>query len=151
MAPMCLYHQGASTHMQYDLLGSTCDLDLRSNFEIDLSRSWCTCFVAPWRGKHDGVKINALSLIAKKLFAKTVFRDNSHFDLWWPLEPQLLTWAQIWRQNVTGAFQELSIAFFGFFLAIIVPEISSDFWENLTKTGKFDLEWPLVTPTLTWH
>ena len=33
--------------MQYDLLGSPRDLDLRSNFDLDLSRSCYTCFDAP--------------------------------------------------------------------------------------------------------
>ena len=32
--------------MQYDLLGSPLDLDLRSNFDLDLSRSCYTCFHA---------------------------------------------------------------------------------------------------------
>ena len=43
---LCFSHQDASIHMQYDLLGSPRDLDLRSNFDLDLSRSCYTCFYA---------------------------------------------------------------------------------------------------------
>ena len=39
---MCFSHQDASIHMQYDLLGSPRDLDLRSNFDLHLSRSYYT-------------------------------------------------------------------------------------------------------------
>ena len=38
---MCLSRQYASTDMQ---LGSRRDLDLRSNFDLDLSRSCYICF-----------------------------------------------------------------------------------------------------------
>ena len=40
---VCLSRQYASTDMQ---LGSSRDLDLRSNFDLDLSRSCYTCFDA---------------------------------------------------------------------------------------------------------
>ena len=39
---LCFSHQDASIHMQYDLLGSPHDLDLMSNFDLDLSRSCYT-------------------------------------------------------------------------------------------------------------
>ena len=39
---LCFSHQDASINMQYDLLGSPCDLGLRSNFDLDLSRSCYT-------------------------------------------------------------------------------------------------------------
>ena len=35
---LCLYRQYASIHMQYDLLGSPRNHNLRSNFDIDLSQ-----------------------------------------------------------------------------------------------------------------
>ena len=65
------------------LLRSPCDLDLKSNFEIDLPRSWCMCFDAPWREKYDGIKINALSFIAEKnIRNKKRFPRQQPF---WPL------------------------------------------------------------------
>ena len=39
-----LSRQVASTDMQYDLFGLTRDLDLRSNFDLDLSTSSCIPF-----------------------------------------------------------------------------------------------------------
>ena len=41
MVSMSLPHQDTSTHMPYDLFGSPRDLDLGSNFELDISRSTC--------------------------------------------------------------------------------------------------------------
>ena len=38
-------------------------LDPRSNFDLDLSRSNDTWFDAPWRDKHDGIKISVCSRI----------------------------------------------------------------------------------------
>ena len=104
-------------------LRSPRDLDLRSNFQIDLSRSKSTWFDAPWREKHGGGKIISLSLLGKNLFAMNHFRKNRSFWLWWPLETKVLYWGQIWRKNVTWAAQGLSNAFFGFLLAIIVSEL----------------------------
>ena len=70
MVSLCLSCQDASTDMQHDLSGSSRDLDLRSKFEIDLTRSTCTCFDASRREKHDGIKTIAVSLLVQKLFAK---------------------------------------------------------------------------------
>ena len=78
---LCFSHQDASIHMQYDLLGSPRDLDLRSNFDLDLSRSYYTCFDAPWRGKHGGVKIIALSFQTQKVSLKNCFAQKCRF---WP-------------------------------------------------------------------
>ena len=80
---MCLSRQYASTDLQ---LGSSRDLDLRSNFDLDFSRSCYTCFDASWWDKHDGVKIIALSFQTQKLSLKKLFRSkNAVFDLSWPL------------------------------------------------------------------
>ena len=50
------------------------DLDLRSNFENDLSRSSSICSEPHWREKHDGGKIFVLALLGKsyqrKMFSK---------------------------------------------------------------------------------
>ena len=55
--------------------------DLRSNFEIDLSRSSSICFEPPRRTKHIDVKIMVLALILKELFTN----NFSHKMLFWPL------------------------------------------------------------------
>ena len=73
---MCLSRQYASTDMQ---LGSSRDLDLRSNFDLDLSRSCYTCFDASWRGKHGGVKIIARSFQTQKLSLKNCFAQKCRF------------------------------------------------------------------------
>ena len=59
-------------------------LDLRSNFDIDLSRSNYAWFDAPWRDKHDGIKIVALPLKLKILSSKNLFGKFWNFDPWWP-------------------------------------------------------------------
>ena len=48
-------------------------LDLRSNFELDLSMSNYTWFDAPWRNKHDGIKIVPLPLTLNILSSKNRF------------------------------------------------------------------------------
>ena len=78
---LCFSHQDASIHMQYDLLGSPRDLDLRTNFSLDLSRLCYTCLDASERGKHDGVKIIALSSQTRKLSSKNGFAQKCRF---WP-------------------------------------------------------------------
>ena len=47
--------------------------DLRSNFEIDLSRSSSICFEPARRENHIDVKIIALSLLLQNLFTKNYF------------------------------------------------------------------------------
>ena len=68
---LCLSCQDASTDMQYYLLRSTCDLDLRSRSHVDpdFSRSPCICFDAPCREKHDGFRVMPLAFLVRKLFA----------------------------------------------------------------------------------
>ena len=65
--------------MQYDLLGSPRDLDLRSNFDLDLSRSCYTCFDASLRVKHDGVKIIAPIISNTDVIIKKLFRSKMPF------------------------------------------------------------------------
>ena len=74
------------------------------------------------------------------------------FFHWWPLESKVLTLGQIWSKNVTGAWRELSNAFFEFFLAIILLEMIANVCE---KNSHFLEIWPLVTSgdlniDLTW-
>ena len=149
MVPNDLSRRDASIDMQHDLIGSWPDLDLRSNFDLDLSRSSGICFESSWREKHDGVKIISVSLLVQKLFTKNDFRQKRKFLVWGPLEPKLLNLGRIWRKNVTGAWKGLSNAFFGFFLAVILFEIITIVCGKITIFLKNDLWWPLVTSILT--
>ena len=56
--------------MQHDLFRSLGDLDLRSNFDLDLSRSSHVYFELSLREKHGGVIADSLSLLVQKLFVK---------------------------------------------------------------------------------
>ena len=95
-------------------------LDLRSNFDLDLSRSNYTWFDAPWRDKHNGIKIVALPLKLKILSSKNRFGKFWNFDPWWP---------QFWpepnndRNNFEMIFRELSNAVFRFVLPCTGAEI----------------------------
>ena len=80
MASLCLSHQDASTDMQRDLFWSLRDLDLRSNFNLDLSRIDNISLKAPLREKHDDAIANSLSLLVQKLFVKEYFACNIYFD-----------------------------------------------------------------------
>ena len=91
-----------------------------------------------------------VSLLSKKLFMENQLHVKKYFFLWWPLESKVLTLGQIWSKNVTGAWRELSNAFFEFFLAIILLEIIANVCEKTAIFSKFDLWWPLVTSILTW-
>ena len=152
---LCFSHQDASIHTQYDLLGSPRDLDLRSNFDLDLSRSCYTCLDASWRGKHDGVKIIALSFQTRKLSPKKLFRSKMpFFDISWPLTPKPLVLGEIWRHLSKRAFQELSIAFLDFDVAVTGTEIMRIIWSHVMQfgnLGKFCPWWPLVTSILISH
>ena len=53
MTLLCLSQQDTSTDVQHDLLWSLRDLDLRLNFDLDLSRSNHISFEASLREKHD--------------------------------------------------------------------------------------------------
>ena len=81
MVPLCSSRRDASNDVPHDLFGSPRDLDLRSNFDLDLSRSPCICFEASRREKHDAVRGFALSFLVKKLFTKNDFRPKRLFDL----------------------------------------------------------------------
>ena len=80
-------------------------LDLKSTFDLDLSRSNYTWFDAPWWEKHDGIKIVALPLKLKILSSKKRFEKNFEF---WPLVTSILTWAKKWpkwfRNDFSRAF-----------------------------------------------
>ena len=74
-------------------------LDLRSNFDLDLSRSNYTCFDAPWRDKHDGIYIVALPLKVKIISSKTRFENfeiltpgDLNFDLSQKMTEMISKW-----------------------------------------------------------
>ena len=74
-------------------------LDLRSNFDLNLSRSNYTWFDAPWREKHDGIKIVALPLKLKLLSSRNRFGKFWNFDPWWPQfwpEPKITEMISKW-------------------------------------------------------
>ena len=79
-------------------------LDLRSNFDLDLSKSNYTWFDAPWRDKHDGIKIVALPLKLKIFHPKPFW----FFLEFWPLVTSILTWAKKWMKWFRNDF---SLAF----------------------------------------
>ena len=55
------------------------DLDLRSNFGVDLSRSKYTCSIRFDETHTMGTTIIAVTLKMKKLFVKNYFAQNSFF------------------------------------------------------------------------
>ena len=103
---MCLSRQYASTHMQ---LGSRRDLDLRSDFDLDLSRSTCNMFryvlTRGTRCRYNFMSIVENLPVKKKHGKKVTFTFH---DLW-----RLMYWPCVIsdEKNVTGAFHELSFAF----------------------------------------
>ena len=79
MASLCLSYQDTSADMQHELFRSLRDLDLMSNFDLDISRSNHIPFEAPLREKHDDVIADSLSLLVQKLFVKEYFTRSSYF------------------------------------------------------------------------
>ena len=102
-------------------------LDLKSNFDLDLSRSNYTWFDAPWRDKHDSIKIVALPLKLKILWSKNRFGKFWNFDPWWP---------QFWpepkndRDDFEMIFRELSNAVFRFVLRCAGDEIDGGVFKH---------------------
>ena len=60
MVSLSLSLQDASIDMQHDLFRSLRDLDLRLNFDIDLSTSNHTSLELSLRDKHDGAIADSL-------------------------------------------------------------------------------------------
>ena len=85
---MCSGRRYGSIDMQHDLFGSGHDLDLRSNFQHDLSRSNYIAFDDSRQDKHDAGKINVVALLSQKLLQKIYFRKKTVifevFALWRP-------------------------------------------------------------------
>ena len=69
----------ASDDMQHDLFEWPHDLDLKSNFDLDLSRSKNISFNASRREKHDGTIADSLSFFVQTLFTKNGLRKKRLF------------------------------------------------------------------------
>jgi len=67
--------------MQHDPFRSDHDLDLRSNFQYDLSRSTNSSFDASRREEHDAGKSNVMALMSQKLLTKKLFRKTAIFGV----------------------------------------------------------------------
>ena len=78
MASLCLSHQDASTDMQHGLFWSLRDLDLRSNFDLDLTRSNHIPFEASLPEKYDDIIADSLS-ISSKVIRERIFRPKQLF------------------------------------------------------------------------
>ena len=92
---MCLSRQYASTDMQ---LGSRRDLDLRSNFDLDLSRS-CYTYIFSMRPDEANTMVSKSLLYHFKHRSyhwKTVSLKNAVFDLSWRLTLKRLILGETW-------------------------------------------------------
>ena len=103
------------------------DPDLRSNFDLEVSRLKCIYFDMSWQEEHDSVRIISLAFLVQKVFAKTIFVKNVYFDVSWSLKPNLLNIDQFWMHVRERASQELPIALSGSLLPIIVSDIAAHF------------------------
>ena len=110
---MCSSLPCGSTDMQHDLFGSGHDLDLRSNFQHDLSRATDSSFDASWREEHDAGKIKFVQGLSQKLLQKQSFRKHRLF--WQFLPPGGKTVEgrsnprEFFRKNVNRAIDLLKI------------------------------------------
>ena len=75
-------------------LRSRRDLDLRSNFDLDLLRSTCIFFEASGREEHDGARILSLSCLVQKLSVKNHIEKVTFtfHDLWSGAPPRRWKW-----------------------------------------------------------
>ena len=117
--------------MQHDLFGPGHDLDLRSNFQHDLSRSNYISFDAAGQEKHDAGKINIVSSLSEKLLQKDVCRKNSYFWSFCSLEAKPLILDRILRLISERTLKELSNAFLRITVALLVPELCASLSKNV--------------------
>ena len=135
--------------MQHDLFGSLRDLDLRSNPEVDLSRSSYISKDSPSRDKHDGTNTILPSLKLQSLLVKEISGEYTRFQIRWPLKVKPLTLVQIWRHLNVRKFHWISSVVLRFALACKVSKIMKAFWSNVRlrqNFRKFCDFWPLETP-----
>ena len=150
---MCLGRRCGSPDMQHDLFGSGHDLDLRSNFQHDPSRSSDSSFDASWREEHDAGKWKFVQGLSQKLLQKNGFRKNRFFWQFLPLEVKPLTVGQIWEDFSERALIGLSNALFWGAVALLVSELCVNLLKivNIWPTNRQilafdDLWWPDLWP-----
>ena len=124
---MCSAQRYRLTDMQHDLFQSGHDLDMRSNFQNDLSRSNYSSFnesrqeTRCWQYKWD----TFLSQVIKKhRFHKTPIFSCC------PVGAKPWNWGQIWEQQSERPVKELSTAFFRGAVTLLVPELCVGCFEN---------------------
>ena len=141
---MCSGRRCGSTDMQHDLFG---DLDLRSNFQHDLSRSNYISFNAAWQEKHDTGKRNVVALLSQKLLQKkNVYRKNSYFWSFCYLEAKPLILDQTWGHISERAFKELSALLRSTVaLSRVMRQFVEKCWNRPNLTFA-DLWWPDLSP-----
>ena len=77
---VCLVEMQRKMHHDTPRSWYPCDLDLRSNFQLDLSRSSCICFEPTWRKKH--YADNIISLACWRIsYCQVYFGKIGYFDL----------------------------------------------------------------------
>ena len=135
--------------MQHDLFGSSHDLDLRSNFQHDLSRSNDNLFYASWREEHDVGKRKFVQSYCRK----TVSEKLGYFGSFCTLEVKPLTVGQIWEYYSERALIGLSNALFRGAVALLISELCVDLlkivdiWPTNRRNLTFnDLWWPDLWP-----
>ena len=135
-------------------------LDLRSNFDLDLSKSFYIWFDAPSRDKDDRVKFVALPLKLPILLSKNRIGKFWNFDCWWP---------QFWpepkndRNDFEMIFRELSNAAFRFSLRRPGAEIMGGGRSNAPPSRRWKIQrpsrarvnpphpaWAVSVPTTAW-
>ena len=146
---MCSGRRCGSTDMQHDLFGSGHDLDLRSNFQHDLLRSYYISFDAPRQEKHDAGKISIVSLLSQKLLQKTFVAKNCYFWSFCSLEAKPLNVDQIWGHISERALKELSNALLrcSSSSSRVMRQFVEKCWNRLNLAFG-DLWWPDVWPVL---
>ena len=91
MVSLCSAHQDASNDIHFDLEVTLRSRDLRSPLDLDLLRSWYTCFDAYEREDFDGALSFALTQFGQKLLAKKLpCSQEPPFWRFWPL------WSHFW-------------------------------------------------------
>ena len=82
---MCSARRCGSIDMQHDdPFRSGHDLDRRSNFQNNLSRSTYNSFDASQQEEHDAAKSNVVALLNKTLLPKNHFCENGYFLVFAP-------------------------------------------------------------------
>ena len=132
-------------------LGSWRDLDLRSNFEVDLAYTYVILYIfrRALTRETRWYKINFLPLPYQKLFSKSHFEKYHHFDidyLW-----SLTQWPHLKSVDKTlpGFFQGYLMIFADLFYHGF--DMLTIACRNTLNWGKCDVWWHLVTSILAWE